>query len=92
MQRVWRQLANTFPSWAVALDSHLTLPMDERDLDSIRQKTCCPLKSYTGSLEGIMPAHVVYPNIDPNPAGFHLSDTTDIAPGIKLNGTVLVMI
>jgi beta-N-acetylhexosaminidase len=56
---------------AVALDSHLTLPMDERDLDSIRAKDLLPFKQLIQEgLEGIMPAHVVYPYIDPNPAGF----------------------
>jgi len=56
---------------AVALDSHLTLPIDERDLDSIRAKDLLPFKQLIEEgLEGIMPAHVVYPKIDPNPAGF----------------------
>ncbi|MFZ2168657.1 MAG: beta-N-acetylhexosaminidase [Methylococcaceae bacterium] len=56
---------------AVALDSHLTLPIDERDLYSIRTKDLLPFKQLIREgLEGIMPAHVVYPNIDPDPAGF----------------------
>ena len=56
---------------AVALDSHLTLPVDERELDSIRAKDLAPFKQLIEEgLEGIMPAHVVYPKIDPNPAGF----------------------
>jgi beta-N-acetylhexosaminidase len=56
---------------AVALDSHLTLPIDERDLDSIRAKDLTPFKQLIEEgLEGIMPAHVVYPKVDPNPAGF----------------------
>ncbi|MFU8790366.1 MAG: beta-N-acetylhexosaminidase [Methylobacter sp.] len=56
---------------AVALDSHLTLPVDERNLDEIRAKDLLPFKQLIAEgLEGIMPAHVVYPNIDPNPAGF----------------------
>lgn len=56
---------------AVALDSHLTLPVDERDLDCIRAKDLLPFKQLIEEgLEGIMPAHVVYPKIDPNPAGF----------------------
>jgi beta-N-acetylhexosaminidase len=56
---------------AVALDSHLTLPVDERDLDSIRAKDLAPFKQLIEEgLEGIMPAHVVYPKVDPNPAGF----------------------
>jgi beta-N-acetylhexosaminidase len=56
---------------AVALDSHLTLPIDERNMDSIRAKDLLPFKQLIEEgLEGIMPAHVVYPKIDPNPAGF----------------------
>ena len=56
---------------AVALDSHLTLPIDERDMDSIRAKDLVPFKQLIEEgLEGIMPAHVVYPKVDPNPAGF----------------------
>ncbi|MGZ5027075.1 MAG: beta-N-acetylhexosaminidase [Methylobacter sp.] len=56
---------------AVALDSHLTLPVDERDLNQIRTKDLSPFKQLIDEgLEGIMPAHVVYPKIDPNPAGF----------------------
>lgn len=55
----------------VALDSHLTLPTDERDLACIRVKDLLPFKQLIKEgLEGIMPAHVVYSNIDPNPAGF----------------------
>jgi len=56
---------------AVALDSHLTLPIDERDMNSIRTKDLIPFKQLIAEgLEGIMPAHVVYPKIAPNPAGF----------------------
>lgn len=56
---------------AVALDSHLTLPVDERDLDSIRAKDLMPFRQLISEgLEGIMPAHVLYPAIDGNPAGF----------------------
>lgn len=56
---------------AVALDSHLTLPIDERDMDSIRNKDLLPFKQLIAEgLEGIMPAHVLYPNIDVSPAGF----------------------
>ncbi|GAB6139616.1 beta-N-acetylhexosaminidase [Methylosoma difficile] len=56
---------------AVALDSHLTLPVDERDLDSIRAKDLLPFRQLISEgLEGIMPAHVLYPAIDAHPAGF----------------------
>jgi len=56
---------------AVALDSHLTLPIDERDFEVIYQKDVLPFKRLIQEgLEGIMPAHVVYPAIDELPAGF----------------------
>ena len=56
---------------AVALDSHLTLPIDERELSSIREKDLLPFKQLIDEgLEAIMPAHVVYPKIDSLPAGF----------------------
>jgi len=56
---------------AIALDSHVTLPIDERDLESLLNKDLIPFKQLiTEGLEAVMPAHVLYPNIDPNPAGF----------------------
>lgn len=56
---------------AVALDSHLALPIDDRNFDSIFNKDILPFKQLINEgLEGIMPAHVVYPAIDELPAGF----------------------
>ena len=56
---------------AVALDSHLTLPIDERNLDELRQSDLQPFRQLIAEgLEGIMPAHVLYSQIDANPAGF----------------------
>lgn len=56
---------------AVALDSHLALPVDKRDLDTIRNHDLLPFKQLIAEgLEGVMLAHIVYPNIDPNAAGF----------------------
>jgi beta-N-acetylhexosaminidase len=56
---------------AVAADSHHAIPYDERDLTSIRAKDLQPFKMLIAEgLEAIMPAHVIYQNIDPNPAGF----------------------
>ncbi len=75
---------------AVALDSHLTLPIDERDLDEIRAKDLLPFKQLIEEgLEGIMPAHVVYPRIDPNPAGFSSFWIQEILrKELGFNGTV----
>lgn len=56
---------------AVALDSHLTLPIDERDLNRIRHHDLQPFRQLISEgLEGIMPAHVLYSKIDSQPAGF----------------------
>ena len=56
---------------AVAVDSHLDTPLDGRDLNTIRNKDLLPFKKLINEgLEAVMPAHVVYNNIDPNPAGF----------------------
>lgn len=56
---------------AVAVDSHLALPVDERDLKTIKAKDLLPFKTLIDEgLEAVMPAHVVYQAIDPNPAGF----------------------
>jgi beta-N-acetylhexosaminidase len=56
---------------AISLDSHLTLPVDKRDFDSINNKDLNPFKRLIAEgLEGIMPAHVLYPLMDAEPAGF----------------------
>lgn len=56
---------------AVALDSHLALPIDERDLESIRKQDLLPFKHLIKEgLEAVMPAHIVYPKVDNQAAGF----------------------
>jgi len=56
---------------AVALDSHLALPEDNRPFEAIEQRDLIPFKKLINEgLEGIMPAHIVYPQIDDKPAGF----------------------
>ena len=56
---------------AVALDSHLALPIDERNLEAIRVSDLQPFRQLIAEgLEGIMPAHVLYSQIDNQSAGF----------------------
>lgn len=61
-----------FPGHGFAeADSHVEMPVDERDFDAIWTDDIAPYRSELRQiLGGVMPAHVVYSNIDPNPAGF----------------------
>ena len=60
-----------FPShgWAEA-DSHVAIPVDERSLKQILNDDAKPYEWLDLSLTAVMPAHVIYPKVDKNPAGF----------------------
>ena len=55
---------------SVAEDSHIALPVDERPLDSIKQHDLVPFTQLASVLDGVMPAHVIFPAFDHRPAGF----------------------
>ncbi|KOR30516.1 beta-hexosaminidase [Achromatium sp. WMS2] len=56
---------------AVRADSHVELPIDERPLATITASDIVPFKqAIAEGLDAIMPAHVVYSQIDSQPAGF----------------------
>jgi beta-N-acetylhexosaminidase len=55
--------------WAEA-DSHTHLPIDERPLETILARDAAPYRWMGAALAGVMPAHVVYPAVDAEPAGF----------------------
>lgn len=54
----------------VAADSHLEIPVDERSLDEILQDDAIPYDWLGTALTSVMPAHVIYPQVDSLPAGF----------------------
>ncbi len=55
----------------VAEDSHLALPVDHRSLAEIEARDLLPFRTLIEEgIEGVMPAHVVYEQIDERPAGF----------------------
>lgn len=55
--------------WAEA-DSHVAIPRDSRTLAAIRTADAAPYRWLAPMLAGVMPAHVVYPKVDSQPAGF----------------------
>ena len=55
--------------WAEA-DSHIDIPVDERSLGQILNDDAKPYEWLDLSLAAVMPAHVIYPQVDKNPAGY----------------------
>ncbi len=54
----------------VAADSHVDIPVDDRPLSDIETSDIIPFKHLVSQLAGIMPAHVIYSQVDSLPAGF----------------------
>lgn len=55
----------------VQADSHHEIPVDDRPLEDIMREDAAPY-GWLGDmvLPSVMPAHVIYSQVDPNPAGF----------------------
>ncbi len=54
----------------VRADSHLEIPVDDRPLDRILADDARPYEWLAGTLASVMPAHVIYRQVDERPAGF----------------------
>lgn len=54
----------------VEADSHVDIPVDHRSLEAIAAVDLIPFRQLAKELAGIMPAHVIYDAVDPDPAGF----------------------
>ncbi len=55
----------------VEADSHVAVPVDGRRYEDIAMEDILPFERMIRfGLEGVMPAHVIYSRVDPNPAGF----------------------
>ena len=66
----------------VAADSHVELPVDPRSLAALLADDLVPFAALAAQrLEGVMPAHVVYPELDAAPAGFSRTWLVDILRG-----------
>ncbi len=55
---------------SVVADSHLDLPVDQRSWAEIEQYDLQPFQALASVLRGVMPAHVLYSQVDERPAGF----------------------
>lgn len=55
---------------SVEADSHIALPVDNRSWADIEAHDLVPFTALSRELQGIMPAHVIYANVDSKPAGF----------------------
>jgi len=54
-----------------AADSHVDVPKDERAFSEILKKDVAPYRAaFQAGLAGVMPAHVIYTQCDPEPAGY----------------------
>lgn len=65
-------VAKHFPGHGYAeADSHVAVPRDERTFKEIARKDLAPYKAVIDAgLAAVMPAHVIYPAVDSQPAGY----------------------
>ncbi|AMO22095.1 beta-N-acetylhexosaminidase [Ramlibacter solisilvae] len=54
----------------VRADSHTDIPVDTRSLAEILAEDAAPYRWLSTTLASVMPAHVIYPQVDDKPAGF----------------------
>ncbi len=66
----------------VSADSHVDVPVDEREFGAIDAVDLAPYRRLIAKgLAGVMPAHVIYPRVDAEPAGFSKVWLRDILRG-----------
>ncbi|OSI12162.1 beta-N-acetylhexosaminidase [Neisseria canis] len=71
-------------------DSHHVLPQDDRSLSELEAADIVPFRRMSAAgMAAVMPAHVVYPQVDSQPAGFSAKWLKDILrEDIGFNGVI----
>ena len=67
----------------------MAIPVDERSLEQIRAADLQPFALLSQQLAAVMPAHVIYPQVDNQPAGFSRRWLQDILRGeLQFKGVI----
>jgi beta-N-acetylhexosaminidase len=72
----------------VRADSHVAVPVDEREADEIVGQDAQPYDWLGMSLAAVMPAHVIYPKVDSRPAGFSPTWLTMLRERFAFQGVI----
>lgn len=82
--------AKHFPGHgAVEADSHVAIPVDGRDLETILAEDLAPFMRLHDRYAAVMPAHVSFPRVDDLPAGFSRIWLQDILRNrVGFNGVI----
>ena len=54
----------------VVADSHLEAPVDNRSWQELQEHDLRPFAVLAAELDGVMPAHITFPSVDPDSVGF----------------------
>jgi beta-N-acetylhexosaminidase len=72
----------------VKADSHVDIPVDERKLKDILAEDAAPYGWLGLGLSAVMPAHVIYPEVDKHPAGFSKKWLSMLRKDMEFQGVI----